>query len=79
MKHKNELFNSIDTPYGALVTKSNMKGLYILVVITDEYKGSISNAEVQRHWGDYVANTLEGEWKGIAGYYKGFVPGENKK
>jgi hypothetical protein len=47
-----------------------MKGLYILVVITDEYKGSIPNGSVQRHWGDYVANTLEGEWTGMLGHYK---------
>jgi hypothetical protein len=74
MINKNELFNSIDTPYGALVTKKDMKGLYILVVITDEYKGSISNADVQRHWGDYVANTLDAEWNTIKGYFKAAHP-----
>lgn len=61
-KNKNKLFNNIDTKYGALVTKSDMKGLYILVVVTDEYKGSISNADIQRHWGEYVANKLDMAW-----------------
>jgi hypothetical protein len=59
-----EFFRSWDTPHGALITKPTMKGLYVLVIVTDEYKGSIPNKKVQSNWGKYVAEALENKWGG---------------
>lgn len=61
-KNKNEFFNVTNTDYGALVTKKDMKGLYILVVVTNEYKGGITSIQVQKNWGEYVANKLDMAW-----------------
>jgi len=55
-------FRAWDTPNGALITKPNMKGLYVLVIVTDEYKGSIPNKNVQSNWGKWVADAMDREW-----------------
>lgn len=61
-EYKKELFDVLHTPHGSLVTKKNMPGLYILVLVTNEHNGSIPSPEVTKNWGDYVAETLDKVW-----------------